>query len=33
VIEFCKEHPQDKIIHAIAVVFKDMRAEEGIEMK
>ena len=33
VIEFCKEHPQDKIIHAIAIVFKDMRAEEGIEMK
>ena len=33
VIEFCKAHPQDKIIHAIAVVFKDMRAEEGIEMK
>jgi hypothetical protein len=33
VIEYCKEHQDEKIIHAIAVVFKDMRAEEGIEMK
>jgi HdeA/HdeB family len=33
VIEYCKEHHDEKIIHAIAVVFKDMRAEEGIEMK
>jgi hypothetical protein len=28
VIEHCKAHPDEKIIHAIGVVFKDMRAEE-----
>jgi hypothetical protein len=33
VIEYCKAHPNEKIIHAIGVVFKDMRAEMGIEMK
>lgn len=33
VIEYCKGHPDEKIIHAIGVVFKDMRAEMGIEMK
>ena len=33
VIEYCKAHPDEKIIHAIGVVFKDMRAEMGIEMK
>jgi hypothetical protein len=33
VIEYCKAHREDKIIHAIGIVFKDMRAEMGIEMK
>jgi hypothetical protein len=33
VIQYCKEHQKEKIVHAIAVVFKDMRAEMGIEMK
>ena len=33
VIEYCKAHPDEKITHAIGVVFKDMRAEMGIEMK
>ena len=32
-IVYCKEHPDKKIIQAIAVVFKDMRAEAGIRMK
>jgi len=27
VIEYCKEHQNEKIIHAIGVVFKDLRAE------
>src|SRR3984885_7275482 len=27
VIEYCKAHENEKIIHAIGVVFKDMRAE------
>ena len=27
VIQYCKEHPDQKIIHAIAVVFKQERAE------
>ncbi len=27
VIEYCKAHPDEKIIHAIGVVFKDMHAE------
>jgi hypothetical protein len=33
VIEYCKAHHDEKIIHAIGIVFKDMRAEQGIEMK
>ncbi len=27
VIQYCKEHPDQKIIHAISVVFKEERAE------
>ena len=30
VIQYCKEHPNEKIIHAIAVVFKDMKAEASM---
>lgn len=33
VIVYCKAHPSEKIIEAIAVVFKDMRAKLGIKMK
>ena len=33
VIEYCKTHRGERIIHAVAVVFKDMRAEQGVEMK
>jgi|ERR1700722_13588267 hypothetical protein len=33
VIEYCKAHHDERIIHALAVVFKDERAERGIEMK
>jgi hypothetical protein len=33
VIVYCKAHPDEKIIEAIAVVFKDMRAKLGIKMK
>lgn len=33
VIEYCKAHRDEKIIHAIAVIFKDMRAEQGVEMR
>jgi hypothetical protein len=33
VIEYCKAHQDEKIVHAIGIVFKDMRAEMGIEMK
>ncbi len=33
VIECCKAHPDERIIHAVGVVFKDMHAETGIEMK
>lgn len=33
VIVYCKPHPNKKIIEAIAVVFKDMRAAMGIKMK
>jgi hypothetical protein len=33
VIVYCKANPQQLIIEAIAVVFKDMRAKSGIEMK
>jgi hypothetical protein len=28
VIEYCKAHPDEKIIHAIGVIFKEIRAEE-----
>jgi HdeA/HdeB family len=33
VIEYCKTHQKETIIHAVGVVFKDMRAEQGINMK
>lgn len=33
VILYCKANPDKKIIEAIAVVFKDMRAKLGIKMK
>src|SRR5262245_60950712 len=33
VIVYCKANPQQLVIEAIAVVFKDMRARLGIEMK
>lgn len=33
VIVYCKANPDKKIIEAIAVVFKDMRAKLGIKMK
>jgi hypothetical protein len=33
VIVYCKANPEHLIIEAIAVVFKDMRAKLGIEMK
>jgi hypothetical protein len=33
VILYCKEHPEIRIIDAIAVVFKDERARLGIELK
>ena len=33
VIVYCKANPDKTIIEAIAVVFKDMRAKLGIEMK
>jgi HdeA/HdeB family len=33
VIEYCKAHQDERIIHALAVVIKDERAEQGIEMK
>ena len=32
-IEYCKEHQDEKIIHALGVVLKDMRAELGIKMR
>jgi hypothetical protein len=28
VIEYCKAHPEQKIIHAVAIVFKDMHGED-----
>jgi hypothetical protein len=28
VIEYCKAHPDEKIIHAIGLVIKDMRTEK-----
>jgi hypothetical protein len=33
VIEYCKEHHDEKIIHAIAVNLKDMRAEGMMQEK
>ncbi|MDI4234744.1 HdeA/HdeB family chaperone [Bradyrhizobium sp. Arg237L] len=33
VIVYCKSNPDQRIIEAIAVVFKDMRAKLGIKMK
>lgn len=33
VIVYCKAHPDQLIVEAIAFVFKDMRAKLGIEMK
>jgi hypothetical protein len=33
VIEYCKAHLDEKIIHAMAVVLKDARREMGIEVK
>lgn len=33
VIQYCKANQDKKIIEAIAVVFKDMRAKLGIKMK
>lgn len=33
VILYCKANPNKKIIEAIAIVFKDMRAKLGIKMK
>lgn len=31
-IVYCKEHPEEKIIHAIGGVFDRMRKERGIEI-
>jgi hypothetical protein len=31
-IVHCKEHPDEKIIHAIGIVFDRMRKERGIEI-
>lgn len=33
VIVHCKANPDQKIIEAIAIIFKDMRAKLGIKMK
>src|SRR5260370_39250775 len=33
VIEYCKAHPDEKIIHDLGVVFKDMRAELRIKLQ
>jgi hypothetical protein len=33
VIVYCKDHPDEKIIDAIGVLFKDIRAEMGVKMK
>ena len=33
VIEYCKQHQDEKIIHAIAVMLKDMRAEGMMKEK
>ena len=32
-IVYCKDRPDEKIIDAIGVAFKDMRAKMGINMK
>jgi len=32
-IEYCKQHEGEKIIHAIAVILKDMRAEGMMQEK
>ena len=31
VIEYCKKHLDEWIIHALAVAFRDERAEEGVD--
>jgi hypothetical protein len=33
VIEYCKAHPDETIIHAIGLMLKDMRAEKTMMMK
>jgi HdeA/HdeB family len=33
VIVYCKANPEKKIIEALAVVFKDERANQGVDMK
>ena len=33
VIQYCKLNPGKRVIEAIAVVFKDMRAKRGIKMR
>jgi hypothetical protein len=33
VIEYCKKHLDEWIIHALAVVFRDERAEEGVDRR
>jgi hypothetical protein len=33
VIEYCKAHPDEKIIHAIGVILKDIRAEKTMMIK
>lgn len=32
VIQYCKANPGKRVVEAIAVVFKDMRAERGVKM-
>ena len=33
VIVYCKANPEKKIIEALAVVFKDERVKQGVDMK
>jgi hypothetical protein len=33
IIVYCKEHQDKKVIQAIDVVFKDYRAQNGIQLK
>ncbi len=33
VIEYCKAHPDERIVHAMAIVLKDMRRELDIDAK